>query len=261
MASIKLSSIEKNNAQIISLLKQATTQEPKSGRHSWMSSSASNMRDVITFQTEGKNKGSLERFKEANKLSKQVYTMLREAVAYGAHSTQGSSGGILAFSATDANFKKLEGKLNKIYKSRDANKNGKLETAEQAKAKATKNGAALLAGRRSLASTARRTTLRSEHTFSRQLARVIDLMYSKGSIQGKNHIESIANELPETEAEAVRAAYHAVSRYITKGQTSEANYICRDQRREVTRGLARVFGASLDKTEKAISKISLPEGY
>ena len=261
MASIKLSSIEKNNAQIVSLLKQATTREPKSGGVTWVSSDPSNMRDVITFQTEGKNKGSLERFAEANKLSKKVYTMLREAVAYGAHSTQGSSGGILAFSATASNFKKLEGKLNKIYSSRDANKNGKLEASEQAEAKETKNGAALLAARTSLANAAKRTTLRSEHTFSRQATRVIDLMYSNGSIHGKDHIEAIASELPAKEAEAVRNAYRAVSNYITKGQTSEAGFICMDQRREVTRGLMRVFGASLDKTEKAISKIELPEGY
>lgn len=261
MSTISLASIRKNNAQIVKLLEKATTREPKSGATSWVSSDPSNMQDVITFKTEGKNKGSLERFKEANKLSTKVYTMLREAVAYGAHSTQGSVGGILAFKATEANFEKLEAKLNKIYSSRDKNKNGKLEDAEQAEAKETKNGAALLAARTQLASAAKRTKLRTEHKFSRQVTRVIDLMYSNGSIYGKNHIENIASGLPKKEADAVRAAYHAVSNYITKGQTSEAGFICMDQRREVTRGLMKIFGASLDKTEKAISKLALPEGY
>jgi hypothetical protein len=260
MSVVSLASIRKNNAQIVKLLEKAVTREPKSGATEWQSSDPANMRDVITFKTEGKTKGSLERFKEANKISTKVYTMLREAVAYGAHSTQGSVNGILAFDATEKNFTKLEAKLNKIYSSRDKNKNGKLEDAEQDKAMDTKNGAALFAGRAKLAQT-KKTGLRSEHKFSRQVTRVIDLMYSNGSIHGPAHIDAIADGLGKTNAAAVRAAYHAVSNYITHGQTSEAGFICMDQRREVTRGLMRIYGASMDKTETAISKVTLPSGY
>lgn len=79
--SIAISAIQQDNARLIELLAGATTREPKSGGFGWVSSSPSNMRDVITFKTEGKSKGSLERFAEANKIPKKVYTALREAAA------------------------------------------------------------------------------------------------------------------------------------------------------------------------------------
>lgn len=167
---------------------------------------------------------------------------------------------MLAFPVSKKALESLEAKLNKIYTSRDKNKDGVLDASEQAKVKTTKNGQALLAGRTALAKV-KTDGLRTEHTFSRQVTRVIDLMYSKGSIQGASHIENIAKDLPAPEAEAVRAAYAAVSRYMSKGQTSSLGFICMDQRREVTRGLMRVFGATLDKTEKAISALELPQGY
>jgi len=259
--STTLNSIRKDNARIVKLLAKAATQEPKSGQQAWITHSASNMRDVVTFKTEGKSKGSLERFAEANKMPKAVYEILREAAAYGGHSTQGAVNGILAFDVKPSNLKKLEAKLNKIYTSRDKNKNGAIDDgAEKASIEKLKNGKAFFAGRAKLQKT-KLTGLKTEHKFSRQVQYLVDLMYSKGSIYGPSHIDNVVKDMPSAEAKAVRAAYASVSRYISKGNSGALNFICRDQRREVTRGLMRVYGASLDTTEKAIRALKLPKGY
>ncbi len=256
--SVSMSSIRRDNARIIKFLKRAATQEPKSGKYAWQTSNPKNMRDVVTFRTEGKSKGSLERFTQANKIPKKVYTMLREAAAYGAHSTQGAVRGVLAFELSDKNLAKLEKKLNALYAKRDKDDNGRLDTTEQKAAKKTKNGKALLSGSAQLRAT-KLPGLRTELKFSRQVNYLVDLMYSKGSIYGSNHINKVVADLPKAEALAVRKAYASVSRYLSKGQTSKMSFICRDRRREVTRGLMRVFGNKLDATEKAISGLKVPK--
>lgn len=258
-SSITLKHVNKDTDRLLKFIEKSKTQEPKSGAYSWQTG-PSHMRDVVTFRTEGKGKGSLERFAEANKIPKKVYTMMRDAVAYGAHSTQGSVRGVLAFEINDKNMAKLEKKLDALFAKRDADKNGVLDTDEQAKLKKTKNGAAYLAGHTTLGKT-KLTGLRTEHKFSRQVTYLVDQMYSKGSIYGPNHIDKLVAELPKAEGLAVRKAYAAVSRYMSKGKTGKMNFICRDQRREVTRGLMRVYGASFDSTEKAISALKVPSGY
>lgn len=261
--SYTLASANQDIERTISLLKKAVTREPISGGQQWVSG-ADAMRDVVTFRTAGKNKGSLERFAEANKVGVKAYRMLREAVAYGAHETQGSSNGMLAFASTPKNWKRLETELKKLHKSRDADKNGKIEGAEITKLAKTKNGAAYLDGRDALRGT-KLSGARTEHKFSRQMTYVIDLLYSKGSIAGPQHVDQIADELAgkgkKDEAKAVRYAYAAVSRYLSNGDTDQMSFICQDRRREVTRGLMRIFGASLDKTEMAVSALKLPKGY
>lgn len=260
MPSISLKSIEANNARIVDLIGKAATREPATGAYQWTSGTGSAVRDVVTFKTDGKNKGSLERFAEANKISSKVYTMMREAVAYGAHSTQGSSGGILAFDATPKNLALLEKKLNAIYKSRDTNHDKQLDDKEQGQVKKLSNGKALLAGRAELSKT-KTTGLRTEHTFSRKVNYLVDLLYKNGNIYGQSHVDNLVKGMSSTQAKAVRNAYAVVSRYMSKGATDAMSFICMDQRREVTRGLMRVFGASLDDTEKSINALTLPSKY
>lgn len=261
--SYTVSSANQDVKRTISFLKKAVTREPISGGTQWVSGSSA-MRDVVTFRTAGKNKGSLERFAEANKITSKAYNILREAAAYGAHETQGSSKGVLAFVASPKNWKRLETELKKLHKSRDADKNGKIEGKELTSLAKTKNGAAYLAGRDKLRAS-KLTSNRTELKFSRQMTYVIDLLYSKGSIYGASHVDSIADGLAakgkKAEAKAVRLAYAAVSRYLSHGDTNAMGFICRDRRQEVTRGLMRVFGASQDKTEMAVSALSLPKGY
>jgi hypothetical protein len=258
-----ISSANKDVERTISMLKKAVTREPTSGATKWVSG-ADAMRDVVTFRTAGKNKGSLERFTEANHVGVKTYRMLREAVAYGAHETQGSSNGVLAFVATPKNWDRLEAELKKLHSSRDKDKNGKIEGKELESLAKTKNGAAYVDGRDAMRET-KLTGLRTEHKFSRQMTYVIDLLYSNGSIYGPSHVDAIADGLAakgkKDEAKAVRLAYAAVSRYMSSGDTGAMSFICMDQRREVTRGLMRIFGASQDSTELAISALKLPKGY
>lgn len=251
---ISLKTVNRDVERAMKFLEKATTQEPKSNSRSrW----TNQMRDVITFKTEGRNKGSLERFAEANDLPKGVYNILREAVAYGAHSSRGSSRGILAFPVTDASMEKLEGRLTKLFARRDADGNGKLDAAEQKAVAKTKNGKAYLEGRTQLRGTSLRG-LRSEYKFSQKVNYLVDLLYSNGSIRGPEHIDQLCEGKSRTEQRAIRQGYAAVSRYVSRGRTSEQRNICRDQRREVTRALSRTFGARLDDTEKAISALRVP---
>ena len=253
---------QRENAKIVKLLGQATTQEPKSSSYRWVSGDRANMRDVVTFRQSGTAKGSLERFCDANDIPKSVYDRLRAAVAAGAH-RQRASGGIVAFTVTDESLAKLKEQLDQMAISRDTRpQDGKLTGKELTSFKKLDNGKAATNVRASdaLAEIKLRGN-RTELKYSRQVNFVMDLLYSRGSIQGADHVDRIANELPEAQAKAVRAAYAAVSRYLSRGATNEMGFICMDQRREVQRGLMRTFGASLDATERAISALKLPRGY
>lgn len=255
---VSLTTVRRANHKLISLLEKSATQEPKTGGREWVTGDKRNMDTVITFKTDGRNKGSLERFSEANGLGKKVYDALRNAVAYGAHG-QGDRG-LLTFAVTPRSLAALEDKLNAIYDNRDVDGNRKLDTEEQAQVKKTKNGKSTLAALKALSET-KTTGLRTELKFSKQVNLVIDLLYSNGNIRGPEHVEAIARELSAPQAKAVRQAYAAVSRYMSRGATDEMGFICMDQRREVQRGLMRVFGAGLDETEKAISALRLPRAY
>ncbi len=251
---IRLSTVNRDIDRAMKFLSRATTQEPKTNsRTRW----TNQMRDVITFRTEGRSKGSLERFAEANDLPKPVYNILREAVAYGAHSTRGSSRGILAFEVNDKNMARLEKKLGELFARRDADGNKRLDACEQQRVAKTKNGKAFLEGHGALRETSLRG-LRTEYKFSQKVNYLVDLLYSNGSIRGPEHIDRLCEGKTKTQQNAIRRAYAAVSRFITRGRTAEAGFICRDQRREVTRALMRTFGSRLDSTEKAINALRVP---
>lgn len=258
---LNIRSYQRENARVVKLLAKATTQEPRSSGRDWVSGSKSNMVDVITFRQSGSSKGSLERFAEANKLPKAVYDRMHAAVKAAAHRQQ-ASGGIVKFEVTPDSMKKLQEALDGYATSRDRDDNGKLEGRELTSFAKLSNGKAATARGASAALSATKLTgKRTEHKFSRQVNYVLDLLYSQGNINGPAHVERIASDLPRAEGEAVRAAYAAVSRYMSRGRTAEMGFICRDQRREVQRGMMRTFGASLDRTEKAISALRIPRGY
>jgi hypothetical protein len=216
---------------------------------------------VVTFRQNGTGKGSLERMAEANKLPTALYDRLRAAVAAGAHK-QKASAGIVKFEVTAASLGELKAMLDQLAISRDKNDNNRLEGSELKSFKKLDNGKAATDVKATDAlKKLKLTDVRTEHKFSRQVNFVMDLLYSKGSIHGKSHVEAIARELPADQARAVRQAYKSVSNYLTRGATSESSFICQDQRREVQRGLMRTFGASLDDTEKFVSALKLPRGY
>jgi hypothetical protein len=259
---LKISTYQRENAKVVKLLEQAATQEPSSSGYQWVSGDRSNMVDVVTFRQSGTAKGSLERFCEANDIPKSVYDRLRAAVAAGAH-RQRASGGIVKFTVTPESLEKLKDQLDQMAISRDTRpEDGKLTGKELTSFKKLDNGKAATNVRASDAlGEIKLRGNRTEHKYSRQVNYVMDLLYSQGSIHGPDQVERIAGELPAAQAKAVRAAYAAVSRYLSRGATSESSFICMDQRREVQRGLMRTFGASLDTTEKAISALRLPRGY
>jgi hypothetical protein len=259
--SFSISQYKRENARVVKLLAQATTQEPETSGRQWVSGDRANMIDVVTFRQSGTQKGSLERFCEANHIGKAVYDRLRAAVAAGAHK-QKASAGVVKFEVTKESLKELQASLDKMATSRDKDDNKKLEGKELTSFKKLANGKAATARQASekLADVGLRGN-RTEHKFSRQVNYLIDLLYSQGSIYGADQVERIARDLPAAQAKAVRNAYHAVSRYMSRGSTDELGFICMDQRREVQRGLMRIFGASLDETEKSISALKLPRGY
>ncbi len=222
------------------------------------------MQSVVTFAEAGaRSKGSLERFAEANGLG-TLGKVLVAAARYGARSTGGQSAGVLAFKPTAANLKKLERDLNALYARRDANDDGIMTKAEINKAKETANGKELFTGNRlqKLAATDLTQSFRSELQFSQKANRAIDLLYSKGNITPAK-VGRIVDELQangqDAEAEAVQAVYTSVSAYLSTRYGGRPNFamphICKDQRREVTRGVMRTFGASADRTERAINAL------
>jgi hypothetical protein len=259
---LKISTYQRENAKVVKLLAKAVTQEPESSGRQWVSGDRSNMVDVITFRQSGTSKGSLERFCEANNIPNSVYERLRAAVAAGAH-RQRASGGIVKFTVTDKTLETLKEQLDQMAISRDTRpQDGRLTGPELTSFKKLDNGKAATNVRAQDAlADIKLTGKRTEHKYSRQINYVMDLLYSNGSIHGPAHVENIANGLGAAEAKAVRAAYAAVSRYLSRGATSEQSFICMDQRREVQRGLMRTFGASFDATEQAVSALKLPRGY
>ena len=259
---LKISAYQRENAKVVKLLAKAVTQEPESSGRQWVSGDRSNMVDVITFRQSGTSKGSLERFCEANNIPNSVYERLRAAVAAGAH-RQRASGGIVKFTVTDKTLETLKEQLDQMAISRDTRpQDGQLTGPELTSFKKLDNGKAATNVRASeaLKEVGIRGN-RTEHKFSRQVNYVMDLLYSDGNIHGAAQVDRIADGLPRAQAKAVRAAYAAVSRYMSRGATDALGFICMDQRREVQRGLMRTFGAGADATEAAISALKLPRGY
>ena len=260
--SLSISKYQTENAKVVRLLEKASTQEPSFAGREWVSGHQDNMVRVVTFRQNGTQKGSLERFCEANHIPNSVYERLHAAVAAGAHK-QKASAGIVKFEVTKESLAALKDQLDEMAIRRDTSApRGQLTGRELASFKKLDNGKAATAPRASEAlKEVKLSGQRTELKYSRQVNYVMDLLYSQGSIYGADQVERIARELPAAQAKAVRQAYHAVSRYLSRGETSESDFICQDQRREVQRGLMRTFGSQLDDTEKAISALKLPRGY
>ena len=260
--SLNISKYQRENARLVKLIGQAATQEPTSGERAWVSGARSNMHDVVTFRQSGTAKGSLERFCEANDIPNSVYERMRAAVAAGAHK-QKASGGVVKFDVSKESLTELQEQLDQMAVSRDKKpRDGQLTGSELTSFKKTDNGKAATNVRASDAlAEVKLTGNRTEHKFSRQVNYVMDLLYSQGNIHGADQVDRIADALPAAQAKAVRAAYAAVSRYLSRGDSGALDFICMDQRREVQRGLMRTFGSALDTTEAAISALKLPRGY
>ena len=259
---LNISQYQRENARLVKLIGQAATQEPSPSGRAWVTGDRANMVDVVTFRQSGTSKGSLERFCEANDIPNSVYERMRAAVAAGAHK-QKASGGIVKFTVSKESLASLKEQLDKMATSRDTRpEDGKLTGPELTSFKKLDNGKAATNVRASDAlKEIGLTGNRTEHKFSRQVNYVMDLLYSQGNIHGAAQVDRIADALPAAQAKAVRAAYAAVSRYLSRGDTAELGFICMDQRRDVQRGLMRTFGSALDTTESAISALKLPRGY
>jgi hypothetical protein len=253
-----ISDYKAENKKVISLLSQATTQEPKPGR-AWTNETI----DVVTFRQDGTHKGSLERFCEANKIGEKVYERLRAAVAAGAHK-ESASAGVVKFIMSKENLRQLQSLLDGLATSRDkSSPKGVLDGAEYRSFVKLDNGKAATATGASEA--LKKTKLggnRTEHDFSRKANYVIDLLYSKGSItRGQAQVDEIARAHPGAVGAAIKQMYKAVSMYISRGQNEALSFICKDQRQEVTRGVMRTFGSRLDDTERLISAVKVPRGH
>ncbi|MEQ8278512.1 MAG: hypothetical protein RMA76_32205 [Deltaproteobacteria bacterium] len=258
-----LDDIRSANKAIVALLAKATTLEPASNSETrW----TRQMREVVTFASEGGQPGSLERTMSANGISDSIVQVLLQAARYGAHRNQSTSNGVLAFVPTAANLAKLEKDLNGIYERRAGDK-GYLTRDEIASARSdSSNADALLTGTRMqrINDIDTSANFRSEAAFASKVAYAMELLYDGGrrSINGPRDVERRASAQEaqgnQAEATAIRTTYAAVSRYLSRGRTAERGFICTDQRQDVHRALMRTFGGDLDRTERSIDALNPP---
>lgn len=258
-----LDDIRSANKAIVALLAKATTLEPASNSETrW----TRQMREVVTFASEGGQPGSLERTMSANGISDSIVQVLLQAARYGAHRNQSTSNGVLAFVPTAANLAKLEKDLNGIYERRAGDK-GYLTRDEIASARSdSSNADALLTGTRMqrINDIDTSANFRSEAAFASKVAYAMELLYDGGrrSINGPRDVERRASAQEaqgnQAEATAIRTTYAAVSRYLSHGRTAARGFICTDQRQDVHRALMRTFGGDLDRTERSIDALNPP---